>query len=126
MEQHIPVHEGALGAGGGSTVEAHRLHRATVALFSTGTPLNRVALYTLTTRQWAKHRPTASTKLCTFPLLKTTPTLHWTPPSAATTHTRRSWCRCDAQHKRGTGKWLWLAALGRGEMTDRGLRVGGG
>jgi hypothetical protein len=81
VEQHIPVHEGALGACGGSTVEAHRLHRATVALFSTGTPLNRVALYTHSQHDSGlSTAPPQARTVCTFLLLKTTPTLHWTPP----------------------------------------------
>jgi hypothetical protein len=57
----------------------HRLHaqchRHTVLDRHPSQP--RDPLNTLTARQWAKHRPTASRAVCSF---TTTPTLRWTPP----------------------------------------------
>jgi hypothetical protein len=103
----------------GGAAPAAQCHRHTVLDRHPSQPCD--TLHTLTARQWAKHRPTASRAVCSF---TTTPTLHWTPPSAATTRTRRSWCRCDAQHTHGTR--LWLAAVGA-SWRDRScpLRVGG-
>jgi hypothetical protein len=106
----------ALGAGEGSTVEPHRLHSATATPFSTGIPLSRVTLYTPSQHDSGPSTAPPQAELFT--------PLHWTPPSAATTRARRSWCRCDAQHTHGTR--LWLAAVGA-SWRDRScpLRVGG-
>jgi hypothetical protein len=87
---------------------------------ATGTPLSRVTLYTLTQHDSEPSNTTASRAGCFLPS-QPTPTLHWTPPSAATTRTRRSWCRCDAQHTHGTR--LWLAGVEASWRDRVGFRV---
>jgi hypothetical protein len=75
-----------LSEGDGSTVEPHRLHSATAAPLSTGTPLSRVALYTHS--QHDSGPSTTASKSCVHPaqVHKTTPTLH-PPLSCNDTHT---------------------------------------
>jgi hypothetical protein len=98
----------------GGAAPAAQCHRHTFINRHPSQPCG--ALNTLTARQWAKHHPTASRAVSCSKHPLTGQTLS----SAATTRTRRSWCRCDAQHTHGTR--LWLAGVGA-SWRDRELRA---
>ena len=120
---HISIHGEAastqgLAAGDGSTVEPHRLHSATATPFSTGTPLSRVTLYTHS--QHDSGPSTTHRKQSCVLLHNHAHSLLDTPLSCNDT-TRRSWCRCDAQHTHGTR--LWLAGEGASWRDRAGFRV---
>jgi hypothetical protein len=123
----ISMHGGAastqeLGAGDGSTVEPHRLHSATATPFSTGTPLSRVALYTHSQHDSGPSTaPPQAEHTALFSAAQNHAHSSLTPPSAATTRTRRSWCRCDAEYTHGTR--LWLAGVGASWRDRVGFRV---
>jgi hypothetical protein len=111
-----------LGAGDGSTVEPHRLHSATATPFSTGTPLSRVALYTHSQHDSGPSTaPPQAEHTALFSAAQNHAHSSLTPPSAATTRTRRSWCRCDAEYTHGTR--LWLAGVGASWRDRVGFRV---
>ena len=111
-----------LGAGEGSTVEPHRLHSATATPFSTGTPLSRVALYTHSQHDSGPSTaPPQTEHTALFSAAQNHAHSSLTPPSAATTRTQRSWCRCDAEYTHGTR--LWLAGVGASWRDRVGFRV---